>query len=68
MERNLYSQSQKGIAVLACGDGFVRIMNLFTLEIVNEFLMSTGYLPGAHDENCTIFEKAKALNPKWLEI
>ena len=37
-------------------------------EIVNEFLMSIGYLPGAHDENCTIFEKAKALNPKWLEI
>ncbi len=24
-------------------------------EIVNEFLMSTGYLPGAHDETCTIF-------------
>ena len=21
-------------------------------EIVNEFLMSTGYLPGAHDQNC----------------
>jgi len=37
-------------------------------EIVNEFLMSTGYLPGAHDENCIIFEKVKALNPKWLEI
>ena len=37
-------------------------------EIVNEFLMSIGYLPGAHDENCTIFEKAKALNPKWMEL
>jgi DNA-3-methyladenine glycosylase I len=23
-------------------------------EIVNEFLMSTGYLQGAHDESCTI--------------
>lgn len=23
-------------------------------EIVNELLMSTGYLPGAHDENCLI--------------
>jgi DNA-3-methyladenine glycosylase I len=29
-------------------------------EIVNEFLMSTGYLPGAHDENCAIFQKLNA--------
>jgi len=29
-------------------------------EIVNEFLMSTGYLPGAHDEDCKIFKKIKA--------
>jgi DNA-3-methyladenine glycosylase I len=36
-------------------------------EIVNEFLMSTGYLPGAHDENCIIFEKIERLNPKWLQ-
>jgi len=26
-------------------------------EIVNEFLMSTGYLPGAHDEDCPVFLK-----------
>ena len=26
-------------------------------EIVNEFLMSTGYLPGAHDADCPIFGK-----------
>ncbi len=31
-------------------------------EIVNEFLMSTGYLPGAHDENCEIYEKVKMFN------
>lgn len=37
-------------------------------EIVNEFLMSTGYLPGAHDENCPIFDKIKEHKPKWLEI
>lgn len=36
-------------------------------EIVNEFLMSTGYLKGAHDENCPIFEIIKDVNPKWLE-
>jgi DNA-3-methyladenine glycosylase I len=37
-------------------------------EIVNEFLMSTGYLKGAHDENCIIFDEVKKTNPKWLEI
>ncbi len=37
-------------------------------EIVNEFLMSTGYLSGAHDENCPIFAKVKDKKPKWLEI
>lgn len=37
-------------------------------EIVNEFLMSTGYLSGAHDRNCTIFEKIEKSKPKWLEI
>lgn len=26
-------------------------------EIVKEFLLSTGYLPGAHDENCPIRKK-----------
>lgn len=28
-------------------------------EITNEFLMSTGYLPGAHVEGCEIYEKLK---------
>jgi DNA-3-methyladenine glycosylase I len=26
-------------------------------EIVGEFLLSTGYLPGAHDEDCPVFRK-----------
>lgn len=34
-------------------------------EITNEFLMSTGYLKGAHDENCPIYAKILQLNPKW---
>ena len=29
-------------------------------EIVNEFLMSTGYLEGAHSPGCPIYEKVKA--------
>lgn len=37
-------------------------------EIVNEFLMSTGYLRGSHDESCAIFEKVKKSKPNWLEL
>ncbi|BCX02866.1 MAG: DNA-3-methyladenine glycosylase I [Candidatus Roseilinea sp.] len=37
-------------------------------EIVNEFLMSTGYLPGAHDEHCPIFERVAALRPAWMRM
>ena len=34
-------------------------------EIVNEFLMSTGYLPGAHVESCAIYNKMKKARPAW---
>jgi DNA-3-methyladenine glycosylase I len=30
-------------------------------EIVNEFLMSTGYLPGAHAPDCPVFERIKQI-------
>ena len=36
-------------------------------EIVNEFLMSTGYLPGAHDESCPVHKKVIKAKPKWNE-
>ena len=36
-------------------------------EIVNEFLMSTGYLPGAHDEGCPVHKKVMKAKPKWNE-
>ena len=35
-------------------------------EIVNEFLMSTGYLQGAHDETCPIYKKVASLRPAWM--
>ena len=35
-------------------------------EIVNEFLMSTGYLPGAHRESCPVYERIVASNPPWI--
>jgi len=37
-------------------------------KILNEFLRGTGYLPGAHDKNCPVFEKISKFNPKWTEI
>ncbi len=35
-------------------------------EIVNEFLMSTGYLPGAHEESCPVYKKVASLRPAWM--
>lgn len=35
-------------------------------EIVNEFLMSTGYLSGAHQEHCPVFKKMAKLKPAWM--
>lgn len=34
-------------------------------EIVGEFLMSTGYLPGAHRPGCPVYEKVLAERPPW---
>lgn len=36
-------------------------------EIVNEFLVSTGYLQGAHTETCPVYKKVMRLKPKWAE-
>lgn len=34
-------------------------------EIVNEFLISSGYLPGAHDADCPVYPEVLKLNPAW---
>ena len=34
-------------------------------EIVREFLVSTGYLEGAHTEDCYIYGQVKAKRPAW---
>ena len=34
-------------------------------EIVNEFLLSTGYLKGAHDETCPVYKKVLKTKPAW---
>ena len=35
-------------------------------EIVGEFLMSTGYLPGAHRESCPVYRRVAKLSPPWM--
>jgi len=35
-------------------------------EIVNEFLIFTGYLAGAHDETCPSYKKVASLRPAWM--
>ena len=34
-------------------------------EIVNEFLVSTGYLEGAHIESCPVYQKVLKQKPAW---
>mgnify|MGYP000718717683 CR=1 FL=1 len=37
-------------------------------EIVNEFLMSVGYLPGTHDRACPVYKEIEKLSPPWLQV
>ena len=37
-------------------------------EIVGEFLMSIGYLPGTHRQTCPVYRRIAALNPPWLKM
>lgn len=34
-------------------------------EIVNEFLMSIGYLKGSHDESCSVYHEILKHDPMW---
>ena len=35
-------------------------------EVVGEFLMSIGYLPGTHREDCPVHARIAALDPPWM--
>ncbi len=35
-------------------------------EIVREFLVSTGYLAGAHNRECPVYPRVAALRPAWM--
>jgi DNA-3-methyladenine glycosylase I len=34
-------------------------------QIVGEFLMSVGYLPGAHEPDCPVYARIRELQPPW---
>ena len=35
-------------------------------EVVGEFLMRLGYLPGAHAEDCPVHRRITRLRPPWM--
>ncbi|HKV56183.1 MAG TPA: DNA-3-methyladenine glycosylase I [Candidatus Binataceae bacterium] len=37
-------------------------------EITGEFLLSIGYLPGAHDKTCPVFAKIARRKPPWMLV
>ena len=37
-------------------------------EIVNEFMMCIGYLPGAHHEDCMAYKRIAKLSPPWMQV
>ena len=37
-------------------------------EVVGEFLMSIGYLPGAHREDCPVSSRLNALDIPWVHV
>lgn len=47
---------------------FKRTFKFVGKDIVEEFLMSTGFLPGAHQEDCPIYLKIVELKPKWSRL
>jgi DNA-3-methyladenine glycosylase I len=46
---------------------FKKTFKFVGLNIVREFLMSIGYLSGAHDDKCPVYQRIKVLLPKWME-
>ncbi len=37
-------------------------------EIVGEFLMSIGYLPGTHREDCPVYRRIAEMKPPWMTV
>lgn len=46
---------------------FKKVFKFVGPEIVKEMLMSTGYLPGAHDPSCPVYQRILQWQPPWLK-
>ena len=46
---------------------FARTFRFTGGEIVGEFLMSIGYLPGAHRPDCPAYRRIATLSPPWMQ-
>ena len=46
---------------------FKKTFKFTGVEIVNEFIMSCGYIPGAHDADCPVYKKVLKAKPLWNE-
>ena len=46
---------------------FKRNFKFTGAEVVNEFLMSVGVLPGAHRETCPAYARVAARRPAWMD-
>jgi DNA-3-methyladenine glycosylase I len=53
-------EERRGLALEAWMKEFKKTFVFTGGEIVREFLVSTGYLPGAHDEDCPVYRKLTA--------
>jgi len=47
---------------------FRRTFRFTGTEVVREFLMSVGYLPGAHHANCPVYTHIARQDPPWFQI
>ena len=37
-------------------------------EVTGEFLLSLGYLPGAHRRDCPVYDRVAECNPPWMSV
>lgn len=47
---------------------FRRTFKFMGPEIVNEFLMCIGYLPGAHSRDCAAYQRIAEIGPPWMSV
>ena len=47
---------------------FRRTFRFMGPEVVREFLVSTGYLAGAHDDDCPVRARILAVGPPWMGL